>query len=131
MEAWSKRLGLNEDAVEDLRLLAFTYIKQGHYKTALTLYKGIVILSQYRTEDLQTLGALYLQADEYEKALETLEKALAKDPRHLKSQLNHAKALLLVGKLDRAFLELHRLKEVNDPDIVSDAEALLLAYGPS
>lgn len=125
---WTKLLGWGKEEIEDLRLLAFTYIRQGHYQTALTFYKGITILSNQATHDLQTLGALYLQLGHFKEAMETLEKALHSEPSHLKTRLNHAKALLLSGYRQRALQELHDLNKVKDPEIASDAEALILGY---
>jgi hypothetical protein len=59
--SWLEKLGLSDNELEDLRILAYSFIRQGHYKTALKIYKGIVILSNKAPEDLETLGALLLQ----------------------------------------------------------------------
>ena len=126
--SWLEKLGLSDNELEDLRILAYSFIRQGHYKTALKIYKGIVILSNKAPEDLETLGALLLQSGEAKEAIDPLEKALKIHKDHLKTRLNYAKALLLSGYRQRGVQECIELMRSVDPVISSDAEALKLAY---
>ncbi|MFZ4672792.1 type III secretion chaperone [bacterium] len=125
---WLEKLGLSDNELDDLRVLAFSYIRQGHYKTALKIYKGIVILSNKSPEDLETLGALLLEIGEPKEAIDPLEKALKIHKDHLKTRLNYAKALLLSGYRQRGVQECIELMRCKDPAVSLDAEALKLAY---
>jgi tetratricopeptide (TPR) repeat protein len=126
--SWLEKLGLSDNELEDLRILAYSFIRQGHYKTALKICKGSVILSNKAPEDLETLGALLLQIGEAKEAIDPLEKALKIHKDHLKTRLNYAKALLLSGYRQRGVQECIELMRSVDPVISSDAEALKLAY---
>ncbi|MFZ4772650.1 MAG: type III secretion chaperone [Chlamydiia bacterium] len=125
---WLETLGLSDNELEDLRVLAYSYIRQGHYSTALKIYKGIVILSKRAPEDLETLGALLLQVGLAKEAIEPLEKALKIHKDHLKTRLNYAKALLLAGYRQRGIQECLELMKCSEAVVASDAEALKLAY---
>ena len=127
-ENWLEKLGLGENELEDLRILAYSYIRQGHYKTALKIYRGLVILSNKAPEDLETLGALLLQIGEPKEAIDPLEKVLKIHKDHLKTRLNYAKALLLSGYRQRGVQECIELMRCKDPVVSLDAEALKLAY---
>jgi tetratricopeptide (TPR) repeat protein len=125
---WLEKLGLSVHELEDLRVLAYSYIRQGHYQTALKIYKGIVVLSKKAPEDLETIGALFLQLGMAKEALDPLEKALKVHQNHLKTRLNYAKALLLSGYRQRGIQECLELMLCQDSLVASDAEALKLAY---
>ncbi|NDE63538.1 MAG: type III secretion chaperone [Chlamydiae bacterium] len=127
-EDWLKKLGISENEIDDLRVLAFSYIRQGHYTTALKIYKGILVLSKKAPEDLETYGALLLQTGQYKEAIDPLEKVLKIHKDHLKTRLNYAKALLLCGYRQRGIQECLELMRCPEPKIASDAEALKLAY---
>jgi tetratricopeptide (TPR) repeat protein len=127
-EDWLNKLGLSENELDDLRVLAYSYIRQGHYATALKIYKGILVLSKKASEDLDTFGALLLQTGQHKEAIEPLEKVLKIHKDYLKTRLNYAKALLLSGYRQRGIQECLELMRCQEPRIASDAEALKLAY---
>lgn len=127
-EDWLHKLGLSENELDDLRVLAYSYIRQGHYTTALKIYRGILVLSKKAPEDLETFGALLLQTGQHKESIEPLEKVLKIHKDHLKTRLNYAKALLLSGYRQRGIQECLDLMRCQEPRIASDAEALKLAY---
>ena len=127
-EDWLHKLGLSENELDDLRVLAYSYIRQGHYTTALKIYKGILVLSKKAPEDLETFGALLLQTGQHKEAIEPLEKVLKIHKDHLKTRLKYATALLLSGYRQRGIQECLDLMRCQEPRIAPDAEALKLAY---
>ena len=68
---WLELLGWGKGEVEDLRFIGYSYIKQGHYQTALTFFEALVVLNPDNAYDLQTLGALHLQQDNVEAGFHT------------------------------------------------------------
>jgi predicted Zn-dependent protease len=62
------------------------------------------------------------------KALECLDKALKLDPTHLPSQLNRAKALFALGYKRQGVIQASELETSHDPEIASQARALVLAH---
>jgi Putative Zn-dependent protease, contains TPR repeats len=96
MKMVKELLDLTEENIEDLRFLGYSYIRQGHYEVGLKFFEGLSIISDEHPYDFQTLGALYLQTNQYEKAIITLEKALTLEPENSQTLLNHAKTLLLM-----------------------------------
>jgi tetratricopeptide (TPR) repeat protein len=126
-DKWLEVLGWGKGEVDDLRYVAYSYIKQGIYDIALTFFDAIQVLSTPTAYDLQTLGALHLQMGDGGKALHFLDRALSLDPSHMASKLNRAKALLMVGKKIEALHLAKELSELGSPEIASQATALLLA----
>ncbi len=94
---WLSILGWNQDELEDLRFVGYSYIKQGKYDIATTFFEALVILAPESIYDLQTLGALYLQKGNNLMALNYIEKAIKLDPTHLPTLLNRTKALFALG----------------------------------
>lgn len=125
---WMKELGWQKTQIKDLRTLAYSYIQQGIYAKALTILEGLLVLAPDTAYDLQTLGALYLQMGDGMRALDTLDRALKYDPTHLKTHLNRAKTLFMLGYRRQGLLQAKELEHVSDPAIASQARALLLAY---
>ena len=121
-------LGWEEKELEDLRFAAFSYIKQGHYETALKFFESLVFLSKDNQYDLQTLGALYLQVGNNLASLNYLERALKLNPTHQETLLNRAKALFLLGYKKQGLSQSHQLERSSDPHVSSQARALTLAY---
>jgi tetratricopeptide (TPR) repeat protein len=125
---WLEILGWNQEELEDLRFVGYSYIKQGHYDIAISFFEALVILSPNNPYDLQTLGAIYLQKGNNLKALNFLELALKLDPTHAPTLLNRTKALFALGYKRQALMQAHHLTTHEDPLVANQASALLLAY---
>ena len=124
---WIEILGWSQNEVNDLRLTAYAYIQQGSYKIALTLFEGVLVLAPPTAYDLQTIGALHLQMGNGLQALEFLEKALQLEPNHLPTQLNRAKAMMLLGYKRQALAQVTALEKCGQADIATQASALHLS----
>lgn len=125
---WQEILGWQNEQIEDLRYVAYSYIKQGVYDTALTFFNALAVLTQPTAYDLQTVGALHLQLGDGLKALDFLDRALKMDPNHLPTQLNRAKALFMLGYKRQGLMQAEELEKCPDKEISSAAAALLLSY---
>ena len=124
---WLEVLGWGSDQLEDLRLVGFSYIKQGQYDIALRFFEALDVLSE-NPYDQQTLGALYLQKGQNIQALNLIEKSLKLDPTHAPTLLNRAKAMLALGYKRQGILAAEALLQNPDPLIANQASALILAY---
>src|ERR1700722_12917923 len=58
---WKKELNWNEDQLDDLRFMAYAYIRQGKYDIALPIFEALSVIDSDNAYDAQTLGAIYLQ----------------------------------------------------------------------
>lgn len=125
---WTEVLGWGAEEIGDLRYVAYTYIRQGIYDVALTFFDALAILTDPIAYDLQTVGALHLQLGNGLKALDYLDRALKMEPGHLPSLLNRAKALFMLGYKRQAFLQVAELEKCSDPQIASQAAALVLLH---
>jgi tetratricopeptide (TPR) repeat protein len=125
---WKEILGWQNEQIEDLRCVAYSYIRQGIYDTALTFFNAIIVLTPPTPYDLQTIGALHLQLGDGLKALDFLDRALKADTTHLPTQLNRAKALFMLGYKKQALIQARELQHCKDPEIAADAEALVIAH---
>lgn len=125
---WIEKLGWNEDQLEDLRLVGFSYIKQGKYDIALPFFEALVVFDRESSYDFQTLGALYLQLGRPEEALKNLDRALKLEADHTPTLLNFTKALFMLRKVEEGIKLAEILSRELDPYISNMAKALLLAY---
>ncbi len=125
---WLDILGWSSDEITDLRYIAYSYIRQGIYDVALTFFDAISVLAPPIAYDLQTVGALHLQLGNGLKALDYLDRALKMDPTHLLTQLNRAKALLMLGYKRQGLMQALALESAEEKEIASQASALVLAY---
>src|SRR5215204_1006421 len=94
---WQEILKLSEEQIEDLRYTGYAYLRQGKYDVALSFFEALNVLDRNSAYDAQTIGALYLEMGQPEKALKYLEKALKLEGDHAPTLLNMCKALFLVG----------------------------------
>ena len=125
---WKEVLGWKEEELNDLRYVAYSYIKQGIYDVALTFFDALTVLAPPTPYDLQTLGALHLQIGNGLKALHYLDRALKSDPIHLQTQLNRAKALLMLGYKRQGLIQAMELENSSDAEIAAAASALIMSY---
>ncbi|MDN3505068.1 MAG: type III secretion chaperone [Rhabdochlamydiaceae bacterium] len=125
---WKQVLGWGENEISDLTYVGYSYVKEGHYHIALRFFEALVALEPDNLYCMQTLGALYLQTGNHLYALNYLEKSLKKDPLHIKTLLNRAKTLFLLGYKKQATAQTQILLKADDKTIVDRAEALLMAY---
>jgi tetratricopeptide (TPR) repeat protein len=125
---WREILGWSNEQLEELRFSGFSFLREGHYKKALIFFQALVILDPANSYDAQTLGALYLQMGDTQKALETLDRALSLEPVHEPTLLNKAKALFTLHRRAEALALAKNLEASADPQIAGDASALLFAY---
>lgn len=125
---WADVLDWDEEKLDQIRAAAYAYLKQGIYDTALTFFNALALLTPQSAYDLQTIGALYLQLGNGEKALTHLDKALKLDPNHLGAQLNRAKALFMLGKNTEGTLQAMSVEKGDNPSLANQASALILTH---
>lgn len=125
---WMEVLGWSDKEVQDFRFVGYSYIRQGKYDIALTIYNALVVLNPNSSYDLQTLGGLYLQMNNYLLALNYIEQALKIEPRHLPTLLNRTKALYSLGYKKQAQAQALQLQLSADPFIQQQATSLILAH---
>ena len=125
---WNEVLGISDREKEDLCFAGYSYIRQGHYDTAMTFFEALSILEPENAYYLQTLGALYLEKKNYLMALNYIEKSLRYSPDHPQALLNRAKALFSLGYKKQAIVQSQKLATHSDETIANSATALLLAY---
>ena len=125
---WNEILGWTADQIDDLRLLGFSYLKQGKYDVATSIFEALILISQDTAYDLQTLGALYLETGNNLQALNTIEQALKVDPTHESTLLNRTKALFALGYRRQALAQAKSLELLSNQEIANQAKALLLAH---
>ncbi len=128
---WKERLGWTDEHIEDLRYTGFSYIRQGKYDIALSFFEALIILDPNSSYDLQTLGAIYLQINQHNKALEYFDRALRlKGTDQGAVLLNLAKTFFSLEKKAEGMKILQQLKKHSNKEIANQAKALLLAYLP-
>jgi tetratricopeptide (TPR) repeat protein len=125
---WTEVLGWGNEELDDLRYVAYSYIKQGIYDVALTFFNALAVLTPQTAYDLQTIGALHLQLGNGLKALDHLDRALKLDPTHVPTQLNRAKALFVLGYKQQGITQALAIEKQADKSISSQATALILAH---
>lgn len=125
---WRSILGWSDEALEELRFSGFSFLREGHYQKAQLFFEALIILDPKSSYDAQTLGALYLQMGQNNKALKLLEHALKLDPHHEPTQLNKAKALFALNQRLLALTLTTQLEKSSDQQISGDASALRIAY---
>lgn len=126
---WLDKLGWSEEQIEDLRYTGFSYIRQGKYDIGLAFFEALVILNPENGYDAQTLGALYLQLNEHEKAIKCFDRALKLEiADHGPTLINLAKTLFAMGKKEEGLKMAQMLKNESNPIVANTAKALILAY---
>ncbi|MEM8628576.1 MAG: type III secretion chaperone [Chlamydiota bacterium] len=124
---WKKLLHWSKEELDDLRFVGYSYVKEGNYEIALTIFQALVVISPKNTYDLQTMGALYLETGNNLEALHYLDRALALHQDHYPSLLNRAKALYALGYKQQAYVQSKALEACKDPYIAKKAVALAMS----
>ena len=125
---WSELLGWDEEKVDEIRFFGFSLLREGRYEEARLFFETLLVLDKKSLFDRQTLGALYLQINENEKALKHLDIALSIDSADEPTLMNKAKALLMLDRKTEALEIIQNLKKSSNPELANDAEALILAH---
>lgn len=125
---WLQQLGWTEDHLEEMRIVGFSYLRQGKYEIALPFFEALVALDRDNVYDLQTLGALYVQVNQPQKAVRYLNKALLHDEDHGPTLLNLMKAYFMMNKRSDGLRLAEVLKNDDNPVIAGVAEAFILSY---
>jgi len=125
---WLEKLGWSEAHTNEMRHAAYAYIRQGKYDIALPFFEALVVLEPDSLYDLQTLGALYVEINQAEKAITTLDRALQIDADHGPTMLNLTKAFFMAGKIDEGIRLARILQNDKDPFISGHAAALIMCY---
>lgn len=125
---WLERIGWSNNEIEDIRLIAYLYVKQGQYKTALILFEGLLLLKPENVYDLQSIGGIHLQMKNPLLALQYFDRALKVNPDHELTKLNRMKALLALGYRKQAYRASQDLLQSPNKEYAQTAEALLLSY---
>jgi tetratricopeptide (TPR) repeat protein len=113
-EAFRKVLNVDPDSREGLGSLAQLYFEQGDYAGTVDLLKKIPE-ADMDPPLLGMLGYAYSQTRDYESAVATYEKALAKDPENKELRRAYAVALIGTGNTAAARAELEKILKA-DPD---------------
>jgi len=113
-EAFKKVLNVDPDSKEGLSSLAQIYFEQGDYAGAVEQLKKIP------EEDMDPpllgmLGYCYAETRDYDAAVATYEKAIAKDPENQELHREYARALMAMGNTPAARAELEKILKA-DPD---------------
>jgi len=124
---WKKTLGWSIEQVEDLRYTGYAYLRQGKYDIALAFFETLNLIDD-SSYDAQTIGAIYLEMGEPEKALKFLDKALQLEADHAPTLLNMCKALFMLGRKEEGLKLAAILKNEPEPLIANVAKALILAH---
>lgn len=125
---WLKTLGWNQECTDEIRYVAYAYIRQGKYDIALPLFEALVLFESGNVYDLQTLGAIYVQMDQPQKAIKYLDQALQMDADHSSTLLNLMKAFFMAGRFEDGRRLAKILQKDKDPRVSGIAAALLMCY---
>lgn len=125
---WLQELKWGEEHLEDLRFAGYAYLRQGKYDIAISFFEALAVLDPESAYDAQTLGALYLQINNPQKALKWLDRALKLEAEHGPTLLNLCKVLFMLGKKEEGVKLAHILKGEADSSVSNMAKALILAY---
>ena len=122
------KLGWNEENLSELRVTGYSFFLQGKYQIASLYFETLIRLAPESAYDHQVLGALYLESNEDEMAIEVLDHALELDPSHNPTKLNKAKALIMLDRKEEAIKLAKELMKAGDKRIANVAEALVLSH---
>ena len=113
-EAFRKVLNADPDSKDGLTSLAQMYFEQGDYAEAVELLKKIPE-ADMDPPFLDMLGYSYSQTRDYDAAVATYQKAMAKDPENVELRRAYAMALMDMGNSPAARTEFEKILKA-DPD---------------
>ncbi|KAJ8302705.1 hypothetical protein KUTeg_019101 [Tegillarca granosa] len=90
-------------------------LMEGNMQAAIDIYKQAVEFSPENPDLLTTLGLLYMQIGQYQKAFENLGNAMTYDPTHVKAIMAAASMMQTHGDFDVA-LNKYRIAAVSTPE---------------
>ncbi len=125
---WKKELGWNEDHLEEMRNIGYSYIRQGKYDIALPFFEALIVLDPESVYDFQLLGAIYVQMNRPKLAIRYLNKALQFEGNHGPTLLNLMKAYFMSHQIEEGLRLAKILQNDSDSYISSSAKALILCY---
>lgn len=125
---WANKLKWTDEQFEDLRYTGYAYLRQGKYDIAVAFFEALAVLDPHTAYDSQTLGALYLQLNQPQKAIKWLDHALKMEADHGPTLLNLCKALFMIGKKEEGLKLANILKNEPSLAISNMAKALILAH---
>jgi tetratricopeptide (TPR) repeat protein len=125
---WRSKLGWTNEQLEELRFVGYAYIRQGKYDIALPLFEALCVLDPESAYDAQTLGAIYLQIGNPNKALIYFDRALKLEADHAPTLINLAKTFFMLGRKQEGLKLANILKNEPNLQIANAARALILAY---
>jgi tetratricopeptide (TPR) repeat protein len=123
-----EQLGWSEGNLRELQNLGYAFFIEGKYPIASLYYETLTRLNPDEPYNHQLLGAIYLEANENELAVEALNKALQLDPSHVPTKLNKTKALFALEKREEALALAKEVKATKTPKLSDVAEALILGH---
>lgn len=125
---WLEMLNWNENQVDDLKFFGFSYLKQGKYDVALEVFLGLKVLVPHDSYVLKTLGALYLELKQPEKALPILEEASLLEPSNEFVAINRVQSLIDLGRTQEAMQSAKLLTKNKNKKVADRAKALIMAW---
>lgn len=128
MKIWKELLGWGAEALDELRVIAFSYMRQGAFDLARDLLGMLVVIDPGNVYDMKLLGAIYLEQGELSEAQRWLMKAARQDPADLPNLLNLCKAQLESGQTDNGLKLAEKLSRCSILQVATDAQALVMAY---
>lgn len=128
---WKKELQWSDEQIEEMRNIAFSYIRQGKYDIALPMFNALTVLDPNSVYDFQLLGAIYVEINQPKNAIRYLNKALQLQGDHGPTLLNLMKAFFMSKRIEDGLRLANVLQNDKDIFISSAAKALTLCYKPN
>jgi len=125
---WRSVVGWGQEEIDELRSIAYAYMRQGQMTLAHTFFEALVVLQPNSLYDLRMLASLRDLLGDPAGAIEVYQQLLKNEPNDLFASIGLSKALLATGQRGPAMERLRLLSTCANRLIANDAQALLLAY---
>lgn len=125
--SWAELEGMSMEEAYAIAEIGHTFIEQGKYKEALTIFEGLNAANPYDGYFHACLGLIHQRLKKTDEALIHYTLAIQIDPEDLDSLANRAEILIQKGKFTEAQEDLLKIKEL-DPkgETISAKKAKLL-----